>query len=340
MKYVVPGGHKMLRVDDVPIPKPKDDQVLIKVIKCSICGSDLHAWREGELHIGEPIGHEMVGTIVNAGKFTDKFQIGDRVNVMLIPSCDACDFCKEGLISLCQSIDWAVNPSCMSEYVAYMPGKLVKIPDNLSDEEAALADPVAVALHAVRLSGVKKNDKVLITGGGVIGAFIAECCRNIGIEKIVVTDINDNRLQQIMKIGSATACFNAKRKDLIEALAKEAGDDGKYNVYFDATGIVSVINQVLCLLKPRGIFMVVGIGTSSKQVPFDFDALLVNEHMVQASFCYASNDFRDAVDLMSNGQLNIKPYVGKTFALDQAQEAFEYISDPAAVDFKAFISGE
>ena len=180
MLAVVIKGKRRLSVVETEAPRADGEKVIIKVSGVGICGSDLHAWDHGGM-VGLIMGHELGGTVVDPGALKDSLKVGDRVTALPANPCGQCDPCKSGKPNLCVNMLAAAPgltaPGAYAQFFASRPDMVRKLPDTVSDVEAALIEPTAVALHAIRLAGLKPGDKVLVTGGGIIGLLSAAWAR-------------------------------------------------------------------------------------------------------------------------------------------------------------------
>lgn len=317
MKVVVPAGKGKVAVVEKPIPQLREDQVLIKVEKCGICGSDLHTMR-GEIPC-EVIGHEIVGTIADPGKFSNQFKVGDRVSACPPVGCGECWYCKHGRDNDCPNIPWDDYDGFMSEYLAFYGRGVVKIADSISDDVAALIEPFSVGYHGAKLAEIEKSDRVLVLGGGIIGASVLESVRYMGADVTAITEVSEDRLAVHRQLGRATAVVDSKQPDYLDTLKKVSG--GSFDKIIDCTGIVEVINQVMPLLKPCGILVAVGVGPA--KTPFDFWSFIMNEQVIKGSNAQTYKEFCEVEELFASGAIDVTPYAGLTFAMDDVQQAFD-----------------
>jgi len=216
-----------IRIEDIDVPKPEAGGLLVKIEACTICGTDLKMYHKGNPRIKPPqtIGHEFVGNIVEIGKGTDGFSVGERVTMATSISCGGCSVCRSGCTNRCENLkpisyDY---PGAFAEYIAIPPqgvagGNVVKVPDSLGDL-AALAEPTSCAINSQILAGVKMGDTVVILGCGPLGAIHAQVAKANGATQIIVTQRSDKRLK-LAEMLDVDAIINVTKEDPIDAVMR------------------------------------------------------------------------------------------------------------------------
>ena len=232
MKAAVFYGPGDIRVEDKPKPDIGDNDILIKIEACAICGTDLRIFRSGHRGVKPPqiIGHENAGIIFEMGKNVKNFKVGDRVTIDPIVSCGYCYYCRKGLTNLCSTFKETAEafgyyyPGGFAEYMA-IPAKAIKrgniipIPESMSFEEAALAEPMGCALNGELLARIGAGDTVLIVGAGPVGVMHANLAKILGAAKIIISELEDNRLKVAKEMEAADYYINPAREDLKKLLA-------------------------------------------------------------------------------------------------------------------------
>ena len=205
MKCVKIKGVKKFEIGDIPEPKSQDGSVVIDVKKCGICGSDIHYWDAGE-PVGLVMGHEYCGIVTNPGARED-LKVGDRVTALPISPCGHCSACVTGNPQYCPET-WThatglslTNPGALAPKMAIRPDMVLKVPDNVSDDEVAMVEPSAVGLHAVHLANIKVGEKVLVIGGGIIGLVSAMFAKMEGASYVALSETNDARGEKSIRLG-------------------------------------------------------------------------------------------------------------------------------------------
>lgn len=339
MKAAVLAGNCKMSYKEVEDPQPDSKHVIVKVKKIAICGSDVHMWEMGEAMEDMIIGHEYCGVVDDPGDLAGSLKRGDRVTSLTSNPDLSCPYCLEGKDNLCEdnynsSPGTFTNGIC-ADYFAARTDLVRKLPDNASDEEGAMVEPASVALHAVKKAAIKPGDKVLITGAGVIGAFVAEFARYYGAGCIVATDVNMERANRLVEYGTCDAVFNSKSPDLDSKLDEACG--GVFDVYFECTGIINVLNDTLDAVRRGGLIILIGINPADSD-PISVLNIILKEYRIYGSYAYTVADFDQVIAMMAGKKINLQRYAGKTFALADMQHAFEYLKQKDVADFKVFLT--
>jgi 2-desacetyl-2-hydroxyethyl bacteriochlorophyllide A dehydrogenase len=326
MKAAVWYGGKDLRIEELPLPKIKDNEVLVQVKAVSICGSDVHAYLGVSKRRVPPLvmGHEFSGEIASVGSKVKNLRVGERVVVEPIVSCGICQLCRLGRNNICQNLSLVgLHVSgAFSENVAVPARKCYPLPKTVSFEEASLTEPLAVAVHAVTLAAVEKTTTIAIIGSGAIGLMTLQVAKSIGVNSIVVLDTLAYRLALARKLG-ATATINVKDEDPLQKILKDGGVD----IVFEAVGHQETVQQGLAMVKTGGKVIVIGMLEEMMQLPM-LD-ITVKELALQGSYGYTSDDFQQALTLLAKGNINVKPLITHQFPLHEIKRGFEVLSQGA-----------
>jgi 2-desacetyl-2-hydroxyethyl bacteriochlorophyllide A dehydrogenase len=326
IKAAVWYGGKDIRIENVPLPKIKDDEVLLKVKAVSICGSDLHAYRGVSKRRVPPLvmGHEFSGEIAEVGRTVKNLSIGERVVVEPIISCGSCRLCRLGRDNICENLQLVGlhRSGAFSEYVSVPAKKCYTLPKMVSFEEASLVEPLAVAVHAVHLASLEKNEAIAIIGSGAIGLMILQVAKKGGAGKIVVLDTLDYRLALAKSLG-ATTTINVKKEVPLQRILTDGGVD----TVFEAVGHQETVQQGLEMVRTGGKVIVIGMLEATMQLPI-LD-ITVKEIDLQGSYGYTSDDFQQALKLIAQGKVNVKPLITHLLPLDDIKKGFEILSQGA-----------
>lgn len=329
-------GSKELSITEVTPPVSDGKNAIVKVTKVGICGSDLHQWKDGEDFKGLIMGHEFSGVIEDAGSSID-LKPGDRVTVNPVMACGTCDHCKSGNTNLCgdEAIGCNVKyPGAYAEYVACPPENIRKLTASISDIEAAMIEPAAVAYHAVSKLNVQFNDKVLVAGSGIIGLLVASIAKSKGASYVAITDINPARLKAAQDYGVVDGVFNAADETLAKSLQKASGNG--FNKFFDCVGIAPSINNGIAALSPKGKGALIGVNFHAAAI--ETYPLLVKEIELVGINCYTDADFDATIDLISNNEINVEQFVTKNIQLDELQATFQSLDTGKSDDLKIMVS--
>jgi L-iditol 2-dehydrogenase len=327
---------------DVPVPVIKENEVLIKVEAVGVCGSDVHYYQHGK--IGDFIvngdfilGHECAGEVVEVGSNVKTLKLGDRVALEPGKTCGKCEFCKGGRYNLCPDVEFFATPpyhGVLTNYVAHPEDMCFKLPENVSNVEGALVEPLAVGLHATDIGGVKLGDTVIIYGSGCIGLVTLLASKAKGASKIILIDVLKNRLETAMRLG-ATHVINPMESDVIETV--KAITEGKgAHVVIDTAAAVVTVKQTVEVLKTGGTIVLVGM-TPKDEVEFNFLKLMGKEGVIKTIFRYR-NLYPVAINAIASGAINVKDIVSHEFDFEDTKEAFDFVVNNAKDVVKAVIN--
>jgi 2-desacetyl-2-hydroxyethyl bacteriochlorophyllide A dehydrogenase len=339
MRAAVLHDIKDLRVEDFPKPTtlgPND--VLVHVKYNGLCGTDASEYAKSSLmvplknphpnskHQGATIlGHEFIGTVVEAGSSAQEM-LGKRVACGAGVSCGQCALCKEGRTNLCDhyyTLGLSIHGG-LAEYAVAPKNICVPIPDNVSDESAALAQPLAVGIHGVRRAGVKKGDQVVLLGVGAIGSFACVALQSYGVE-IIAMDIDQKRLDVATQLGAATTILISPEITPAEIKAFiPAGAD----VVFETSGAPGAAARGLALTKRGGTLMLMGLNKTPQDFPFA-DAVL-REVVLQTTVAHVcKDDMPEALELLASGKV-AELLTDRIYSLENVNEAFDVLASGKA----------
>ena len=327
MRAAVFHGVRNLQVEDVAAPQAGPNDVVVAVSVCGICGSDLHSYLEGAFVApGQVMGHEFVGTVVEAGSAVTGVAVGDRVTASPLVPCNQCPRCREGRFNLCATV-W-------TQSIAYgRPGafaELVRIPDpvvgqnifvlgdDVSDDAGALTEPLAVAVHAVKLAEPVAGVTAVVLGLGTIGQQVVQVLRARGARRIIGLDLSPLRLEAAGGLG-AEAIDSAGGVD--EALASVLAEGEEIDVVFECSGVPALANAALEQVRSGGTIVVLAL--YDDPITFNPTVLVQKEVRFQGSIAYTGEDFADAVDLLRTGAAQATPLITQRESLDDIGQAFE-----------------
>jgi len=321
-----------LRVEDVPTPQVGPDQLRVRVRAGGICGSDLHYFQHGgfgTVRIQEPmvLGHEVAGVIEEAGAAVRDFAPGQRIAICPSRPCGACRFCQLGLQNHCLDMRYYgsamrmphVQGAFRKEIVVDSP-QAYALANGVSDAEGAMAEPLAVALHAVNRAGPLLGKAVLVTGCGPIGAMLVVAARRAGATLVAVTDQVAQPLRRAARVGADETINVAEQPD---GLAKFCADKGRFDVLFEASGNARALTGAFDAVRPRGIVVQVGLGG---EMSLPMNTVVAKEFDLRGAFRF-HQEFRTAVDLINSRLVDLKPLVSATLSYRDAGRAFALAAD-------------
>ncbi|MES2307661.1 MAG: galactitol-1-phosphate 5-dehydrogenase [Verrucomicrobiota bacterium] len=321
MKALVLKDYHHLVFEEVPTPKFSDDEVLVAVKACGICGSDVHGM-DGSTGRRRPpliMGHEAAGVIAEKGANVAGFKVGDRVTFDSTIYCGHCRYCRAGKINLCDNRR-VLGVSCgdykqdgaFAEYVAVPQRILYPLPESISFEHAALIEPFSIAFHAVRRLHPNLNDTVAVIGAGMIGIALVQALRASGCGRIIVVDVAEEKLALAKTLG-ATDSINSrdgKALDHLLALTNGVGVDAA----FEAVGVAATVDLAL-----RGVCKggsVALVGNVAPDISFPLQTAVTRELTIYGS-CASSGEYPACLDLMSRGVIHPEPLLSATAPLSE-----------------------
>ncbi|MEH3107055.1 MAG: alcohol dehydrogenase catalytic domain-containing protein [Sphingomonas fennica] len=312
------GLHRPLTVETLPDPAPAAGELVVRVGRCGICGSDLHmtedpAFGKGE---GDVIGHEFAGEVVAVGSAAEGVAVGDMVSVVPIRGCGRCDQCLAGETAWCRN-GMLLQGGGYAEYAVTTPGQCVVLPAGASMADGALVEPLAVALHGVRLSGLMPGDAVLVLGAGPIGLAVAFWARRMGASRVVVQDIADHQQERALAMGATG--FVVDRADPVGAAVRALGRPA--DVVFECVGLPGLIAQAVDQVRVKGTVVILGLCTQTDSfVPF---TALSKEVRLQTSAFFTRKDYEAALDVLNAGVAEPRAMITDTVALADVPTVFE-----------------
>jgi L-idonate 5-dehydrogenase len=322
-----------LRVEDVPTPAVEAGQVRVRVRAGGICGSDLHYFQHGgfgTIRIQQPmvLGHEAAGVIEELGEGVTALPVGTRVAINPSQPCGACRFCQQGLQNHCLDMRYYGSAMRMPHVQGAFRREIVihqsqafPLADGISDGEGAMAEPLAVALHAIIRAGPLLGRTVLVTGCGPIGAMVVIAARRAGAGRIVVTDVVANTLRKALQIGADEAINIAEQPG---ELAKYAKDKGQFDVLFESSGNAAALRAAFEVVRPRGV--IVQLGLSGAELTLPFNVVVAKEFDLRGTFRF-HEEFGVAVQLINQRLVDLKPLVSATMPYRDAGRAFALAAD-------------
>jgi L-iditol 2-dehydrogenase len=316
-----------LEYSDFPNPVAGDDDVLVRVKACGICGSDVHGFtgKTGRRIPPLIMGHEAAGIVEGLGKNVRGFEKGDRVCFDSTVYCNKCEACRAGLFNRCDkrqvlgvSVQEFKRHGAFAEYVAVPSWIVSKIPDELSFVHAALLEPASIGTHAANRAPISNDDTVVVIGAGTIGLFILQAARLRGAAKVIAVDINEFRLNIAKKLG-ADKLINPLKSDLPETVLQETGGKGA-NVTLEAVGYAKTFAEAVSITRMGGY--VVAVGNLEKKAEIDLQQLVAKEHTFIGSYA-SSGEFGDCIELVASGKINVEPLISDVLPLEEGPDAFD-----------------
>jgi L-iditol 2-dehydrogenase len=324
MKGIYLTGPNRFSLQELNDPVPGKNDVLVKVLIAGICGSDVHLLRGRNPFAGYPLvpGHEYMGEVLQAPK-NSGFRKGDRVTVFPETACGKCPACKEGRLIHCPEFKFVgvrLPGGCFCERLAVPSERVLKLPMSMTNEEGAMVEPTAVAVHAVQRGGVKKGDKVVVIGGGTIGLLTAQAARALGASKVVVSEPIAER-RRIAQVLGFRLIFNPMEHDLLAYVKDELG---LADVVLDVVGFKKTLEDSEAMLRPDGTLVLVAL-PHIEGLGVPYQPIFAKELRVIGSRTYFMKDFPLAIKLLQSKKIKVKPMISEVIPLARFPEAIEHL---------------
>ncbi len=331
MKAIVIHAAKDLRIEEQALEKPGPGQVAVKLATGGICGSDLHYFNHGgfgTIRLKEPmiLGHEVAGHVTGLGVGVAGLRVGQLVGVSPSRPCNACKFCREAMFNQCLNMRFygSAMPfphiqGAFREHLVADASQCVPA-DGLSTGEAAMAEPLAVVLHATRRAGDMLGKSVLVTGCGPIGVLAILAARRAGADMIIATDLSDYTLQMAKQAGADVTLNMSSSPD---ALEKYKAGKGTFDVLYECSGAQVALVAAIAAMRPGSTILQLGLGGD---MTLPMMQITAKELTLKGSFRFHA-EYATAISLMQKGLIDVKPLISKTVKLHNAVTGFELASD-------------
>ena len=333
MKALLLREYSHLELADLPTPAPGPGELLIQVAACGICGSDVHGFDGSSGRRIPPIvmGHEAAGIVAATGDDVTGFQPGDRVTFDSTVSCGACPYCLRGEINLCDRRE-VIGVSCgeyrragaFAEFVTVPERIAYKLPANLSFAEAAMLEPVAVALHAVRVSEIRGGETALVLGAGMIGLLTLQAARAAGCSQVFIADIDPTRLRLAASLG-ATDTLQLSGTELAAEILRSTGSG--VDLALEAVGREETIQAAIHSVRKGGTVTLIGNITPQVAIPLQ---VVVSRQLRLQGTAASAGEYPQAIDLISRGIIHVKPLITAVAPLEEGPRWFDrlYAHEP------------
>ncbi len=314
---------------DLPVPEIGKRDVLVRVKACGICGSDVHGMDGSTGRRIPPIvmGHESSGEVAAIGEEVTGWAVGDRVNFDPTFYCGDCPYCLRGETNLCDnrqvpgvSCNEYRRDGAFAEYLVVPARNLYKLPENMTFEQAAMVEPVSVALHGVKLLNMKPGDRVAVVGCGMIGFLIVQVLKAKGAGEVIAVDIDPKKLELAKTVGADQGCKSSAGMELDCAI--------------EAVGITATVDVALRSVRKGGTVSLVGNMSPKVDIPLQ---ILVQRELSVFGSCGSQLDYPESIDLIANGAVNLEPMISARITLDQTKEYFDRLYKQEAGIMKVIV---
>ncbi len=328
MKAAVYKGNKTIDIDEVPIPLIADDDVLIKVQACGICGTDVHIYEgaEGAAETTPPVilGHEFAGIIEKVGSRVIGLKPGDRVSVDPNNMCGSCYYCRNGMAHFCENmIGYGTTTNGgFAQYCAVHYKQVYSLGDHISFEEGAMVEPLACCLHAIDCCEIKAGSTVMILGGGTIGLNMLQLAKLAGASTVILSETFQEKRDIAERLG-ADIVIDPLNQSIEEVLARNGVL--RVSTVIECIGLKSTMLDAIKYAGKNSVAMLFGLGNPNDEIPIKPFEIFKKEVAIKASFINPYTQNR-ALDIIKSGRIDIKSLLSHTIGLDQLAEV---LGDPA-----------
>ena len=329
---------------EVPVPEITPEQVLVKIRKIGICGSDIHVYHGKHPFTKYPVtqGHEVSGEIVEVGSAVtggsngEPLTVGQKVTIQPQVVCGKCHPCRHGKYNLCEELKVMgfQTTGTASHYFAVDAGKVTPLPEDMSFDEGAMIEPLAVAVHAIRRAGDVSGMDIAVLGAGPIGILVAQVAKGLGARSVLITDVSDVRLAKAKECG-IDFCVNTREVNFGDALVGSFGPD-KADVIYDCAGNDITMGQAIQYARKGSTIILVAVFAGMAKV----DLAVLNDHELDlnTTMMYRNEDYVEAIRLVNEGKVQLKPLISKHFAFRDYLAAYQYIDANRETTMKVIIN--
>ncbi len=322
---------------ETEIPVPASDEVLVRIKRIGVCGSDIHVYYGKHSGTSYPVtqGHEVSGEVAAVGDAVTEYRPGMRVTIEPQVVCGECYPCRHGKYNLCEKLKVMgfQTTGAASEYFCVPQSKITRLPDDMSFDDGAMIEPLAVTVHAARHFDPLEGARVAILGCGPIGILLAQTCKALGAESVLITDVSDYRLSLAKQCGADFA-VNTRREEFGKALEAAFGPD-KADVIYDCAGNNITINQAIrCARKGSRIVLVAVFADMAEA-----DLFTLNDHelCLDTTMMYRHEDYLEAIRLVQQKKVKLKPLQSAHFAFEHYLDAYKFIEANRETSMKVLI---
>ncbi|MDO9131170.1 MAG: alcohol dehydrogenase catalytic domain-containing protein [Anaerolineales bacterium] len=336
MKQAIMTEPGKIEFNDIPIGSPAAGQVLLRIQRIGVCGSDVHVYHGKHPYTSYPVvqGHEFSATVEAVGEGVQGIQPGMKVTTMPQIVCGVCAPCRRGDYHICDQlkVEGFQAPGCAQEFWIAEAAKVVHLPQGFSFEQGALVEPVSVAVHAVARAGSMHDRRVMVFGAGPIGNLVAQVTRAQGA-RVLLSEVSNFRLEVARKCGFEHL-VNPTVESVKTAAARVFGPDG-FDVAFECVGVQATIDDAINSITKGGTIVVVGVFGDKPRV--DLGLVQDRELNLRGTLMYKAEDYQQAVKLIDQGAIITEPLMSRHFSFDEYLQAYQFIDESRDKVMKVFI---
>ena len=326
-----------IKIQEVAKPKVKEDELLLQIQRIGVCGSDIHVYHGLHPYTSYPVvqGHEIGAVVFEAGAKVKGFTPGDKVVFMPQVSCGECYPCRHGMYHICDQLKVMgfQTDGAAQEYFPVKADMVLKLPETISMDQAAMIEPISVAVHALSRAGSVEGLKVLVLGGGTIGNLVAQVAQASGAASVMLTDVSEYKVDKAQQCGIQYV-INTSKEDLSQAILKNFGPD-KADLILECVGVQPTITQAVANARKGSTIIVVGVFGKKPEV--DLGLVQDRELSLVGTLMYQKKDYERAIDLVASGKMCLEPMVTHRFPFKEYLNAYEAIENSGGKYLKVMI---
>jgi L-iditol 2-dehydrogenase len=337
MKQAVMTAPGEIQFRDLAIPTPNDHEVVMQTRRIGVCGSDIHVYHGLHPYTGYPVvqGHEVGGIVASVGKHVSGFAVGDKITFMPQITCGECYPCQHGMYHICEKLKVMgfQTGGAAQEYFVLPAENVLRLPDTMSLDEAAMIEPIAVTVHALARGGGVSGKRVVVLGAGTIGNLTAQVARASGAKAVMITDVSPYKLEQAKRCGIEYT-VDVGRENLGDAILRCFGPE-KADLILECVGVEPTITDAVQYARKGSTIVVVGVFGKKPQV--DLGLVQDRELSLVGTLMYQKADYERAIELVSSGKMALGEMITHRFAFDRYLEAYHAIEESNGQYLKVMI---
>ncbi len=332
-----PGKLEIRQVPDLKADSLNTDEILIRIMRIGVCGSDIHVYHGEHPATPYPViqGHEYSATVVAVGKEVKEIKPGMKVTARPQLVCGTCGPCLRGQYNACQElkVQGFQAPGVAQDLFIVPEDRVVILDDSMDFEQGAMVEPAAVGAHSTRRASDLKNKNVVISGAGTIGNLVAQFAKARGAKRVIITDVSEFRLNKARECGIEN-CINVGKENFEEGLKRILGSEG-FQTGFEAAGVQASLDVLIQHVEKGGEVVILGVYAKNPTVNMYY----VGEHELNVfgSMMYKHEDYQEAANLISSGEIITKPLITKHFSYEEYDQAYQYIEKQGDQTMKVMI---
>jgi L-iditol 2-dehydrogenase/threonine 3-dehydrogenase len=337
MRQAVMTEPGRIELREVDAPRPGTGEILLRIKRIGICGSDIHVWHGKHPFTSYPVvqGHEYCGVVEQVGPDVDGVKVGMLATARPQLVCGKCGPCRRGDYNVCEQlkVQGFQAPGCAQDFFVTVKERFVPLPENLTLEEAALVEPFSVGAHATARTGNLNGKNMVVFGAGTIGNVVAQVCRVRGAKNILITDLSEFRLEIAQKCG-IEYISNASKENFADAVKRVFGDEG-FQFALECAGAQSTLTDAVNNIEKGGRIVILGVFSTPPAI--DMAKICEHEISMAGSMMYKHENYQDAAGMIASGKLMTKPLVTKHFPFEEYAQAYKFIDSQGDKTMKVMI---